>query len=157
EGVVVVSPSIDSIETSSQFVSVAPPNDIVLAILFEVKMGETRHAMSICIPYLVIKPITAKLSAQKWFANSNRKHSANTRRLLVQNLAGTTVECTVLLGKAKLDIREFGELKPGDILRLERRTDDDLELLVGDIPKYGGRPVMSGKRVLFSITEPISQ
>ncbi len=156
EGVVVVNPSVDAIETSSQFVAVAPPNDIVLAILFEVKTGETRHAMSLCIPYLVIKPVTAKLSAQKWFATSGRKNTPNARRLLAQQVASTTVECAVVLGRAKLDFRRFGELREGDVLRLDQRTDGDLVLLVGEVPKYAGKPILAGKRVVFSVTEPIA-
>lgn len=157
EGVVVVNPSIDGIETSSQFVAVAPPNDIVLVILFEVKTGETRHAMSLCVPYLVIKPITAKLSAQKWFATSGRKNSPNARRLLSEQVCGTTVDCTVILGRAQLDFRRFGELRPGDILRLDQRTDSDLTMLVGEVPKYAGRPLLTGKRIVFSVTEPLAQ
>ncbi|RYG75950.1 hypothetical protein EON77_10620 [bacterium] len=155
EGVVVVNPSIDGIETSAQFVAVAPPNDIVLAILFEVKTGETRHAMSLCIPYLVIKPITAKLSAQKWFATSGRKNSPNARRMLVEQVCGTTVECAVVLGRAELDFRRFGDLKPGDVIRLDQRTDGDLTMLVGEVPKFAGRPLLTGKRIVFSVTDPI--
>lgn len=156
EGVVVVNPSIDGMETSAQFVAVAPPNDIVLAILFEVKTGETRHAMSLCIPYLVIKPITAKLSAQKWFATSGRKNSPNARRMLSEQICGTTVDCAVILGRAQLDFRRFGDLKEGDVLRLDQRTDGDLTMLVGEVPKFAGRPLLTGKRIVFSVTEPLS-
>lgn len=68
EGVVVADPTIEGMETSAQFVQIAPPNDIVVTILFEVRIGDQRGAMSLCIPYLLLKPITTKLSAQKWFA-----------------------------------------------------------------------------------------
>lgn len=157
EGVVVVNPSVDGMETSSQFVAVAPPNDIVLAILFEVKTGDMRHAMSLCIPYLVIKPIAAKLSAQKWFATSGRKNTPDTRRRLAQQIGATTVECTVRLGCAKLDFRRFGDLAVGDVLRLDQRTDADLTFLVGEVPKYAGRAALAGRRVVFSVTEPLAQ
>ena len=157
EGVVVVNPTIDAVETSSQFVAVAPPNDIVLAILFEVKTGEARHAMSLCVPYLVIKPIAAKLSAQKWFASSGRKNSAQSRKLLAANLHATRVECTIRLGQARLDFRRFGELAVGDLLRLDQRTDADLTMLVGDVPKFAGKPVLSGKRIIFSVSEALRE
>ena len=63
EGVVMISPAIETIETSAQFVQIAPPTDIVISVLFEVRIGEFRGAMSLCIPYMVLKPVTAKLSA----------------------------------------------------------------------------------------------
>jgi flagellar motor switch protein FliM len=157
EGVVIVNPGIEAIETSSQFVQIAPPNDIVVTILFEVKIGQHRSAMSLCIPYLVLKPITAKLSAQKWFASGNRRHSNASRRMLSQQINSSQVECTVQLGGTHLQIKEFLSLQPGDILKLDQRTDQDLTFLVGDVPKFEGKPAMSGKKVVFSVTDSIEQ
>ena len=153
ESVVVVNPTIDAIETSAQFVTIAPPNDIVLTILFEVKLGELRTAMSLCIPYLVLKPITAKLSAQKWFASSGRKHSPASRRLLSTQIGNSHVECSIRLGKAKILFGDFVNLKIGDILRLDQRTEHDLPFLVGDIAKFQGRTLLHGKRLVFSVSQ----
>lgn len=157
ESVVVVNPTIDGIETSAQFVTIAPPNDIVLTILFEVKLGELRTAMSLCIPYLVLKPITTKLSAQKWFASSGRKHSPASRRLLSTQIGNSNVECTIRLGKAKILFGEFMNLKVGDIVRLDQRTAHDLPFLVGDIAKFQGRPLLHGKRLVFSVSQPFQR
>lgn len=155
EGVVIVNPGIEALETSSQFVQIAPPNDIVVTILFEVKIGQHRSAMSLCIPYLVLKPITAKLSAQKWFANGNRRHSNVSRRLLSQQVTASSVECKVHLGGTNLKVKEFLSLQPGDILKLDRRTDEDLTLMIEDVPKFAGKPAMSGKKVVFSVTDSL--
>jgi flagellar motor switch protein FliM len=155
EGVVVVNPGIEGLETSSQFVQIAPPNDIVVTILFEVKMGQQRSAMSLCIPYLLLKPITTKLSAQKWFVNSSRRHSPANRRMLSFQVQRSLVDASVSLGQAKLRVREFMSLTPGDIIRLDQRTDHDLTLLIGNVPKFGGKPALRGKKLVFSVSEPL--
>lgn len=157
EAVVVVTPTVDGLETSSQFVSVAPPNDIVLVILFEVKIGEVRTAMSLCIPYLVLKPITIKLSAQKWFASSNRKQNAQIRRMMASQVTSSAVDLSILLGKAKMPFEEFYQLKLGDVIKLDQDTNKDLTLLIGNMPKYKGRPMMNGRKYVFSITRPLQQ
>lgn len=157
EAVVVVAPVVDGLETSSQFVSVAPPNDIVLVILFEVKIGEVRTAMSLCIPYLVLKPITVKLSAQKWFASSSRRQSPQTRRLMTSQVTSSQVELSVLLGKSKMAFEEFYQIKVGDVIKLDQDTQKDLTLLIGNVPKYKGRPMMNGRKYVFSVTDPIQQ
>lgn len=157
ENVVVVTPTVDGLETSSQFVSVAPPNDIVLVILFEVKIGEVRTAMSLCIPYLVLKPITVKLSAQKWFASSGRRQNSAIRRLMLSQVTSSVVECTVELGKTNIPFEQFLNVKPGDVIRLDQMTEKDLTFLVGKVPKFKGRPMMNGHRYVFSITETIQQ
>lgn len=157
EAVVVVTPTVDGLETSSQFVSVAPPNDIVLVILFEVKIGEVRTAMSLCIPYLVLKPITIKLSAQKWFASSNRRQNAQVRRMMASQVTSSTVDISILLGKTKMPFEEFYQLKLGDVIKLDQDTNKDLTLLVGNVPKYKGRPMMNGRKYVFSVTKPLQQ
>jgi flagellar motor switch protein FliM len=155
EGVVIVNPGIEGMETSAQFVQIAPPNDIVVTILFEVKIGNQRGAMSLCIPYLVLKPITTKLSAQKWFASNNRKHNPLAKRLLSNQIQSTNVECAVELGKCRLAVKDFLELQPGDVLRLERATDDPLVMKVAGVPKYEGRPALDGKNLAFTISSSL--
>lgn len=157
EGVVIVNPGIEGMETSSQFVQIAPPNDIVVTILFEVKIGNQRSAMSLCIPYLVLKPITTKLSAQKWFAGSNRRHSAASRRMLSYQVNNSQVECTVRLGGSRINIKDFLALKPGDVLRLDQKTEQDLNLLVSAVPKFQGKPALQGKKLVFSVTDVITE
>lgn len=155
EGVVIVNPGIEAIETSAQFVQIAPPNDVVVTVLFEVKIGAQRSAMSLCIPYLVLKPITTKLSAQKWFASGNRRQSAMARRLLGHQVLNSVVDCSIQLGGARLKVKDFLNLAPGDVLRLDRRSEENLTLMVGNAPKFQGRPAMSGKRIVFTVTDPI--
>jgi len=157
EGVVIVNPGIEGMETSSQFVQIAPPNDIVVTILFEVKIGNQRSAMSLCIPYLVLKPITTKLSAQKWFAGSNRRHSAASRRMLSYQVNNSTVDCSVRLGGTRINIRDFLALRPGDVVRLDQKTEQDLRLLVSQVPKFVGKPALQGKKLVFSVTDAITE
>ena len=157
EAVIVVTPTVDGLETSSQFVSVAPPNDIVLVILFEVKIGDVRTAMSLCIPYLVLKPITIKLSAQKWFASSGRRHNPQSRRLMTSQVTSSTMDLSVLLGKSTMAFEDFYQIKVGDVIKLDQDTQKDLTLLIGNVPKYKGRPMMNGRKYVFSVTDPIQQ
>jgi flagellar motor switch protein FliM len=157
EGVVIVNPGIEGVETSSQFVQIAPPNDIVVTILFEVKMGQQRGAMSLCIPYLVLKPITTKLSAQKWFAGSNRRTSPSSRRILSFQVNNAPVDCTVRLGGARLSINDFLALRPGDVLKIDRKTEQDLDLQIEGVPKFVGKPALQGKKLVFSVTDSISE
>lgn len=157
EGLVIVNPGIEAMETSAQFVQIAPPNDISVTILFEVRVGNQRGAMSLCVPYLVLKPITTKLSAQKWFVNSSRRQSSTARKLLSTQVSQTHIDCSIRLGNAKLSIDRFLSLQPGDIVRLDQKTKRDITMLVSDVPKFFGRPALDGKNVVFSVTEPIQE
>jgi flagellar motor switch protein FliM len=157
EGVVMVHPTVEGLETSAQFVQIAPPNDIVVMILFEFRMGAQRGAMSLCIPYLLLKPITTKLSAQKWFASGNRKPNVETKRSLVHHINQANVECSIRLGNARCSVRDFLSLKCGDILRLDQKTANDLTMLIESEPKYSGKPAMQGKKLVFSVSSALEE
>ncbi len=154
EGVVIVNPGIEGIETSAQFVQIAPPSDVVVTILFEVKVGNQRGAMSLCIPYLVLKPITAKLSAQKWFAAGNKRQTNQARKLLTYQINHTVVDCSVELGNATMLLKDFIRLRKGDMLRLDKKSDDELTLKVGGMPKYIGKLAKNGKNLILNVTSP---
>jgi flagellar motor switch protein FliM len=113
--------------------------------------------MSLCIPYLVLKPITTKLSAQKWFAGSNRRTSPSSRRILSFQVNNAPVDCTVRLGGARLSINDFLALRPGDVLKIDRKTEQDLDLQIEGVPKFVGKPALQGKKLVFSVTDSISE
>ena len=47
---------------------IVPPNETVVVVGFELKMGNRAGTMSLCIPYNVIEPIMGMLAAQNWFS-----------------------------------------------------------------------------------------
>lgn len=158
EGVVIVNPSIEEIETSSQFVQIAPPSDIVVSILFEVRVGETHGALSLCIPYMVLKPITAKLSAQKWFAaTSNRKQTKAHRNALVGQLNAAPVEVAIRMGKSRISVQDFLHLRCNDVIRLDQKVKQDMVLTVSNQDKFRGTPSLNGNCVAFHINSLIQE
>ena len=159
EGVVLLNPTVEGTESSAQFVQIAPPTDVAVTILFEVRMGGARHAMSICIPYAVLKTISGKLCAQKWFSGATRSSTPTMREQIARRLHATDVGLSVALGQSVLSLGEFVALKPGDTLRLTQSVAEPLVLSVSGVPKFIGRPAMQGRKIVFAVTgrtqEPI--
>ena len=61
-------PRLGNIETDPQFAQIVPPNDMVVLITLETKVGEVEGMTNLCIPYISIEPVISKLSAQYWFS-----------------------------------------------------------------------------------------
>ncbi|MCS6777164.1 MAG: flagellar motor switch protein FliM [Chloroherpetonaceae bacterium] len=152
EGIAQFTPKREIMETQSQFVQIVPPNDVVVSILFEVKLGELRGAMSFCIPYLVLKPITDKLSAQRWFNTSVKKSTGKYAPLLARRLEKTGVTCVVRLGSASISVQQLLQLKPGDVIALNRQQNEEVEILIGRNVKFYGRPGIRGKKLAVYIS-----
>ena len=158
EAVMVVIPALEGLETNTQFVQIAPPNDIVVGIFFEVRVGEMYGGMSLCIPHMLLRPITPKLSAQKWFAAStSKKQTAASRKSISSHILDSEVECAVQLGTGAITFSDFKQLTVGDVIRLDQKVDQDIRMLVGGQTKYHGRAALDGGRMAFSINEKINQ
>lgn len=153
DGIAQLHPVRETLETQAQFVQIVPPNDIVVSILFEIKVGDLRGAMSIAIPYIVLKPVSAKLSAQRWF--STRKSGGQAAHVVARNLQGAPITCICRLGTARITVREFLELRAGDTIVLDRRATDKVDLLIGESVKFKGTPARSGRKLALHIDQVV--
>lgn len=151
EGVARISPRSERMETQAQFIQIVPPNDIVVSILFEVKVGDLRGAMSLCIPYVTLKPIASKLSAQRWFSTQQRRGPSQEAALLAHRLESTAVTCVCRLGTGHLTVQDLISLQVGDTVMLDRKCTDEVDLLIGDTVKFRGKPGTSGRKVALHI------
>jgi len=57
-------PRLGLIETNPQFAQIIPPDEIVLLITLEAKVGEVEGMSNLCIPYTVLEPVMDRFSAQ---------------------------------------------------------------------------------------------
>ena len=159
-----------SMETSSQFVQIVPGNDTIVLVLFEIRIGEFQGAMSLCIPYLLIKPILSKLSTQRWFV-SDRKKVASHSDQLARRLNTTAVPCVARLGRTSLRVADIAALAVGQVLPMEvcpassdpRAPKDRLgtvDLLIGNQVKFRGRTGLRGRTLAVQIeqvVEPVAE
>lgn len=157
ESILHLDPQIEVIETSAQFVQIAPPSDIVITALMEARIGEQRGAMSLCVPHMVIKPITPKLSSQKWIASSGKRASTQNKQIITGQLRNTHVECVVRLGATYLNVKRLLELKPGDIITLDCEVSDKVDILLHGRRKFQGRPAIKNKRLVVNITDVVTE
>lgn len=151
EGIAQFTAKREIMETQSQFVQIVPPSDVVVSILFEIKVGELRGAMSICIPYLLLKPVTPKLSAQRWFSSSVKKNSGKYVTVLARRLSKTSINCAVRLGSATLTVDDVLDLKVGDIVGLNKAQNEEVEIVLGNSVKFLGRPGIRGKKLAVHV------
>lgn len=157
-----------SMDTSSQFVQIVPGNDTVVLILLEMQMGEHRGAMSVCIPYLLIKPILGKLSAQRWLSNANKKPSPLFAAGLADRLRTTRVPCVARLGTLDMTVKSLAALKVGEVLPMQVPAvpDDEegagkgrigsVDLLIGGQIKFRGKTGLRGKRLAVQIEQVVA-
>lgn len=126
-------------ESNPQLVQIVPPNEVVVVIGFELKMGGRAGTMSLCIPYNVIEPVVEKLSAQTWAAYKRGQSDVQNRRRVAYQLDAAKVQLTGVLANTTMKLSELMNLEVGDVILTEKPASAPLTLLVEGKRKYIGQ------------------
>ena len=128
--------SVADFESNPQLVQIVPPNETVVVIGFEVKMGVRTGTMSLCVPYNTIEPIMSKLANQNWFSYQKKDAGGVGLRNLTANVADAAVDLRVLLAASSMTLRDLMALAPGDLITTDKRQSADVTVQVGGRTKF---------------------
>jgi flagellar motor switch protein FliM len=131
-------------ETRPQMLQVTGPNEVVILLVFDIRIGESRGMLNLCIPATAIEAVGDGF-AQGW-QRTNRTPNEQEEAWLHANLSRMPVPVTALL-EAKMSARELLELEPGDVLLLGHSASQPIQIHVAAVPQFEGRMVQSGSGV----------
>jgi len=152
ERVARVNPEIVNKETNPQFVQLVAPSEMCLVIKFALKVKDHKGVMSLCFPYMVLEAVVQKLSTQKWFTSNSGGSTPETRQNLQHRLQSTGIPVSVQMGTLTLTASQLMNLKPGDVIPLNKSVSTQLDVFVENKRKFGGRPGIHSKRKAVMIT-----
>jgi len=156
--VVAIEPKLEIMESNPQFTQIVPPNDMVVIITLHIKIGQAEGLVNICIPYLVLEPIMSKLTTTYWVASSVAKQALPEHINAIQRkLEKAFIPLFVELGKTTITVQELLGLTVNDVLQLNSKVEEDLDVLVGQNRKFRGKPGISGHKVALQVTKVISE
>ncbi|EMS71515.1 flagellar motor switch protein FliM [Ruminiclostridium cellobioparum] len=155
ESIISIKPRLEKIETNAQFAQIIHPNEMVALITLNVVVGEVKGMINICIPHMTVEPIMPKLSTKLWFTNIENEKTEHNKQDIEFKIENTLVPVRAVLGKTVINIGEFLDLQKGDVLPLETSINGDLEILVGDLPKFLAKPGVKKNKIAVKITEVI--
>jgi len=135
-------------ETRPQMLQVVGPNEIVILLVFDLKVGDIRGMLNLCIPASAIEA-TGATFVQGWH-RTHRPPTATERRWLHANLARVPLVVTSTI-ETRLRAREFIRLAPGDVLSLGVPVETPLDVRVGNTVKFKGRLTASGGHAALRI------
>jgi flagellar motor switch protein FliM len=130
--------AVNDFESNPQLVQIVPPNETVVVVGFELKLGARTGTMSLCIPYTVIEPVIGKLTAQSWFNYQKKSVDDIAHRKLLGSVGAAKVELRAILAHSTLRVSELLSLQPGDIITTDHRTEHLVEIEVEGLAKFRG-------------------
>lgn len=145
-------PRLQQIETNPQFAQIVPPNEMVILVTLEIKIGEEAGMMNICIPYITIEPIVSKLSTSFYFSSVRRGSTTQYLTTIKEKLSDVEMETVAEIGSINVPIRDVLNLRQGDVIRLSNvRVGEPLTLSVGNQKKFYCQPGTLGKKMAVQV------
>jgi flagellar motor switch protein FliM len=126
-------------ESNPHLVQIVAPNEVVVVLGFEIKMGGRAGTMSLCIPFNVIEPVMGKLLSQGWLAYQRRTPAENKAEEIARAIGATKVDVIAYLAETTITIQDLISLQPGDIIQTEKPENSDIILRVEGENKFAGK------------------
>jgi flagellar motor switch protein FliM len=148
-------------ESNPQLVHIVAPTEVVVFITFEIKMSQCAGTMSICIPFNTIESVLSKLTTQSWFGYHAKGATNIELKRIHRNLSNSKVGITAYLGQTRIRLDELRDLRPGDIIQVDKPTGGEMIIQVEGRNKFAGVPgQLRGRRAIrlvrpAAIDEPL--
>lgn len=131
--------AINASESNPQLVQIVPPNEVVVVIGFELRLGNRAGTMNLCIPFNVIEPFMERLSSQTWFAAAKQQAGADVERQISRTLSAAPVEITGMLDMTTITIQELLQLAVGDVITTDHPVSRPVLVHVEGERKYSAQ------------------
>jgi flagellar motor switch protein FliM len=153
KNVVEINPRLERIETNSQFAQIISPSETIAIITISLKIGDVSGLMNICLPYTCLEGVMDKLNTKYWFSTMQDKDDKTYGDAIETLISKAQVPIKAVLGKSTISVADFANLQLGDIIKIDRRVDDELDIYVGDIRKFTALPGSFNDNYAVRITE----
>jgi len=147
--VTVIDFKLQAVATEPQRLQIVAPNEAVVAISIEIRIGEIYGTLNLAIPSINIKMIGSKFD-QQWSLRKTEPTETEQQRALAL-IRTSEVRLDARLRGPKLLVRDLLDLKAGDLLQLDHRLDQLLDCDVNGTAKFRGRVVNSNQKKAFLI------
>ena len=157
KNVVEINPFLERIETNPQFAQIISPSDMIAIITLNIKIGDVEGLVNICLPYFTVENIIDKLNTKSWFSSIKESSEEDFQQYVETMLRKVDVPVKVQLGSNQITVADFTNLQCGDIIRLNTRTDSELEVFVGNIKKFTALPGTNNDKYAVRVTSVIRE
>lgn len=157
ENVVDIKPRLERIETNSQYAQIISPSEMIAIVTINLKIGTVEGLMNICLPYITLEDVIDKLNTRYWYANIQSHDETDYAEAIETLIEKAEMPVKAILGKSIVSVNDFATLQPGDIIRLDRNVEDELDIYVGNIRKFTALPGTSGDNYAVRVTSVIRE
>jgi flagellar motor switch protein FliM len=143
--------TVDSYENDPQLLQILAPNEAVVAVSMEVRIGDSSGMMNIGIPSIVVKMLRHKFD-QQWSVRKSQSTEQEQARIL-RLIKRAKLHIDSRLEGPTLPVEDLMDLKVDDVLKFDYPIDRELDLTLNGGLKFRGHVVTLGHKRAFEVDE----
>lgn len=155
KGIAVIDFSIESYETEPQLMQLLAPNEAIVAISIEIRLGEVSGMMNIGIPSIIIKMLSHKF-AEQWTIRKTQP-TEEEQLNVYRRIRDSEIEVDARLRGPKLTLNELLNLKAGDVLAFDYPAGRDLDVELNGLKRYECQIAVRNKKRAVRITNRVEE
>lgn len=145
--------TVESHETEPQLLQILAPNEAVVAVSLEIRIGETAGTMNLGIPSITVKMLRQRFDQHRTVRKTRSSEEEHARVLRILQPALLEAE-SVLKGPA-LSLSSLLDLREGDVIAFDYPVNRPIDLTLNGQYKFRGEVVTSGRKRAFQVAERI--
>lgn len=153
KGIAAIDFQIEGYETEPQLMQILAPNEAIVAVSIEIRLGEVSGMMNIGIPSIIIKMLSHKF-AEQWTIRKTETTEEDTRRVY-DRVRNAMVEMDTRLRGTNLLMSDLLRLKVGDVLTFDYPATKPVSVELNGKLKHTGHIVISNRKRSIKIVGPV--
>ena len=143
--------NIESHETDPQLMQILAPNEAVVAVSMEVRIGENAGMMNIGIPSIVVKMLRHKFD-QQWSLRKTES-TENEQARILRLIKPAAMHIDTRLEGPTLRVEDLLDIAVDDILTFDHPVNRSLALSVNGKLKFRGSVISTGRKRAFEVAQ----
>ena len=157
KNVVDLEPYMERIETNPQFAQIMAANEMIAIVTLNIKVGDSEGFMNICLPFATLENIMDKLNTKYWFSTMQEISDESYQDHIEALIKRVDIPIRAVLGKSIISVMDFASIQRGDIIRLDTKVDDELDIFVGNLKKFTALPGTNKENYAARVTSVIRE
>ncbi|MBR5375708.1 MAG: flagellar motor switch protein FliM [Lachnospiraceae bacterium] len=152
-----LNPVLERVETNPQFAQIIAPTEMIAIVTLNIKIGDVEGLMNVCLPYFTLESIMDKLNTKFWFSTMQDNSDESYMEHMEDLIKHVQIPIMAVLGESSITVTDFVNLQVGDIIRLDSRVAQDMDVYVGNIRKFKALPGSTKDSYAVRVTEVIRE
>ncbi|MDD6266515.1 MAG: flagellar motor switch protein FliM [Clostridium sp.] len=157
KNVVEIEPRLERIETNSQFAQIISPSEMIAIVTINMKIGDVVGLMNICLPFITLEDVMDKLNTKYWYSTMQTSDDGRYVDVIETAISKAQIPVRAVLGNSTISVNDFVNLQKGDIIKINRQYEAELDVYVGNMLKFKALPGSSSENYAVKITKVIRE